>query len=393
MKKIYLLMACTLFAAMTFAQEAATEEAPAKPWKVSGIVGLNANATGLWNWAAGGNNAISGVAFGKIKLLYQENQYSWESNLDVEYGLSWIDQKYDKLQKTSDHLKFDTKFGWEFHPTWYLTAMAAFQTQMALGRAYTGDETYDAIHSAILAPSYTDISVGIDWKKSVNGADFSLYLSPVAGRITSAYLSDKWNRRYSQEAWLAANPTLTSSDFTDAVYANMKEGHADLLTSIQEANGTWYYDEKNVKQYRTYTAELGLNFKGSVNYTYKDFKLATTLTLFTPYKWDKVRMYSFAIGGEVNNYTEAQLNEKGYDISKADYIGYRDNNRRFGNFDVDWTVMLSYQFLKCLNVTLSTDLKYINGLKIDKVLADGTVESKERVQFMGIIGLGVGYSF
>ena len=77
----------------------------------------------------------------------------------------------------------------------------------------------------------------------------------------------------------------------------------------------------------------------------------------------------------------------------ADFVGYRDNNRRFGNFDVDWTVMLSYQFLKCLNVTLSTDLKYINGLKIDKVLADGTVESKERVQFMGIIGLGVGYSF
>ena len=86
------------------------------------------------------------------------------------------------------------------------------------------------------------------------------------------------------------------------------------------------------------------------------------------------------------------INNK-YDFDKALYLGYRDNNRRFGNFDVDWTVMVSYQFLKCLNVTLSTDLKYINGLKIDKVLADGTVESKERVQFMGIIGLGVGYSF
>lgn len=392
MKKILSLLACTLFAAFTFAQEATTEEAP-KPWKVSGVVGINANATGLWNWAAGGKNTVAGVAFGKVRLIYQENNLAWESNLDIEYGLNWIDQKFDKLQKTSDHLKFDTKFGWEFHPTWFLTAQAAFQTQMALGRTYSGDETYDAINSAILAPSYTDISVGIDWKKSVNGADFSLYLSPVAGRITSAYLSDKWNRRYSQEAWLAADPTLTSADFTDAVYANMKEGHADLLTSIQEANGTWYYDEKNVKQYRTYTAELGLNFKGSVNYTYKDFKLATTLTLFTPYKWDKVRMYSFAIGGEVDNYTEAQLNEKGYDISMADFVGYRDNNRRFGNFDVDWTVMISYQFLKCLNVTLSTNLKYINGLKIDKQLADGTISSAERVQFMGVLGLGVGYSF
>ena len=128
MKKILSLLACTLFAAFTFAQEATTEEAP-KPWKVSGVVGINANATGLWNWAAGGKNTVAGVAFGKVRLLYQENQYAWESNLDIEYGLNWIDQKFDKLQKTSDHLKFDTKFGWEFHPTWFLTAQAAFQTQ------------------------------------------------------------------------------------------------------------------------------------------------------------------------------------------------------------------------------------------------------------------------
>lgn len=392
MKKSLLLLACTLFAAFTFAQEATTEEAP-KPWKVSGVVGLNANATGLWNWAAGGNNTVAGVAFGKVRLLYQENQYAWESNLDVEYGLNWIDQKYDKLQKSSDHLKFDTKFGWEFHPTWFLTAQAAFQTQMTLGRTYTGDETYDAINSAILAPSYTDISVGIDWKKSVNGADFSLYLSPIAGRITSAYINGKWNEKYTKEAWLAADPTRSESDWNATVYDAIKESNLDLHSQLREANGTWIYDDRNVKQYRNYTAELGLNFKATVNYTYKDLKLATTLTLFTPYKWDKVQMYEYDNGSEIANYTLPQMQDNKYDMSKATFLGYRDNNRRFGNFDVDWTVMLSYQFLKCLNVTLSTDLKYINGLKIDKQLADGTISSAERVQFMGVIGLGIGYSF
>ena len=394
MKKLAFLMACTLCAAMTFAQEAegGAEEAP-KPWKVSGVVGLNANATGLWNWAAGGNNSVGGVTFGKVKLLYAENAYQWESNLDIEYGLNWVDQKYDKLQKTSDHLKFDTKFGWEFAPTWFLTASAAFQTQMALGRSYSGDDQYDPIHSAILAPSYTDISVGIDWKKSVNGADFSLYLSPVAGRITSAYICDKWNNRYTKEAWLAADPTRTEADWSDDVFSVLKDTHGDLLTAIQETNGTWIYDKQNVKQYRTYTAELGLNFKATINYTYKDFKLATTLTLFTPYKWDKVKMYEYDNGIELANYTEKQMADNNYDIANAQFLGYRDNNRRFGNFDVDWTVLVSYQFLKCLNVTLSTDLKYINGLKIDKVDAEGNVHAAERVQFMGILGLGVGYSF
>ena len=103
MKKIYLLLACAMCATMTFAQDEAAAEAPASPWKVSGVVGLNANATGLWNWAAGGNNAVAGVTFGKLRLVYAENALSWESNLDIEYGLSWIDQKHDKLQKTSDH--------------------------------------------------------------------------------------------------------------------------------------------------------------------------------------------------------------------------------------------------------------------------------------------------
>ncbi len=378
MKKLFILMACTLCAAMTYAQEAeAAADAPAeapKPWKVSGVVGLNANATGLWNWAAGGNNAVAGVAFGKVRLLYEENNMAWESNLDVEYGLSWVDQKYDKLQKTSDHLNFDTKFGWEFHPTWFLTASAAFKTQMDLGRLYPGDGTKGAINSMILAPSYTDITVGIDWKKSVNGADFSLYLSPVAGRITTAYINDANNDKYTQEMLDAGIYTAGQT----------------FRQTVQEAQGTWKYDPvTNEKIYRNAIAELGLNFKGTINYSYKDLKVATALTLFTPYKWDKVKMYAV----EGVNYTEAQMDQNSFEKTYENFIGYRDNNRRFGNFDVDWTVMISYQFLKCLNVTLSTDLKYINGLKIDKKDENGVVHAAERVQFMGVLGVGVGYSF
>ena len=100
-------------------------------------------------------------------------------------------------------------------------------------------------------------------------------------------------------------------------------------------------------------------------------KIITTLGLFTPYAWDKTEMFD----------------------AENKFIGYRDNNRRFGNFDVDWDAAISYQFLKCLNVTLSTSLKYYNGVKIDKLDEEGNLTSTERVQFKGILGLGVGYSF
>ena len=233
-------------------------------------------------------------------------------------------------------IDFKTKFGWQFHKAWYLTAAAGFQSQFAYGRAYDGTEAEDPIVSKFLSPSYTDISVGIDWKPN---SIFSLYLSPVAGKITTAYVGDAVEK---------ANPGLREQ--------------------MQEKYGTWaYVKDSDKKEYTNCKAELGLNFKGSINYTYKDLKIITSLGLFTPYAWDKTEVLD----------------------AEGKFVGYRDNNRRFGNFDVDWDAAISYQFLKCLNVTLSTSLKYYNGVKI----ADKEGIAAERVQFKGILGLGVGYSF
>ena len=338
MKKYLLSIFSLCLAATMVAQEA--EQTPS-PWDFSGVVGLNASATGLVNWAAGGNNNVNGVAFGKVRLLYNENNLSWETNLNLEYGLSYIDQKNDPFQKSSDVIDFNTKFGWQFHKAWYLTASAGFKSQFAFGRAYDGTEAADSIISKFLSPSYTDISVGIDWKPN---SIFSLYLSPVAGKITTAYVGS---------AVEEANPGLRQQ---------MQDKYATWVYS-KEANADGTYD----KIYKNAKAELGLSFKGGINYTYKDLKIITTLGLFTPYAWDKTEMFN----------------------AKGEFEGYRDNNRRFGNFDVDWDAAISYQFLKCLNVTLSTSLKYYNGVKI----ADKDGVSAERVQFKGILGLGVGYSF
>ena len=338
MKKYLLSIFSLCLAATMVAQEA--EQTPS-PWDFSGVVGLNASATGLVNWAAGGNNNVNGVAFGKVRLLYNENNLSWETNLNLEYGLSYIDQKNDPFQKSSDVIDFNTKFGWQFHKAWYLTASAGFKSQFAFGRAYDGTEAVDPIISKFLSPSYTDISVGIDWKPN---SIFSLYLSPVAGKITTAYVGDALEKAY---------PGLREQ---------MQDKYATWVYS-KEANADGTYD----KIYKNAKAELGLSFKGGINYTYKDLKIITTLGLFTPYAWDKTEMFD----------------------AENKFIGYRDNNRRFGNFDVDWDAAISYQFLKCLNVTLSTSLKYYNGVKI----ADKDGVSAERVQFKGILGLGVGYSF
>ncbi len=388
--KHLILIPCFLLPSLVWAQEAELEK---KDWQWSGIVGLNANATGMVNWAAGGKNNITGVAFGKVRLLYDKSSLSWDSNLDVEYGMSYVDQTYDKVQKASDHFKFDSKFGWAFQPKWYLTLQTGFQTQFDLGRTYLGTGAPNPVISNILAPSYTDISVGIDWKPN---SIFSVYLSPVAGRITTAWVSDRVQNRfkdYLREQALFEDPAADLSSVADY---NLRE-------ALQEKYGVWHYTDNGedgyTKDYTNAKAELGLTIKGTVNYTYKDLKVMTGLTLYTPYAWDKIRLYDVVYTDadgtdQTRIFSDPQIvkikDNKSYTIVSQDYLGYRDNNRRFGNFDVDWTTTLSYQLLKCLNVTLSTNLKYVNGLKIaDK---DGK-NPVERVQFLANLGLGVSYAF
>lgn len=366
----------------TAAQKAAEDlkkvDTGEKPWKFSGTVGLNAAATGMWNWAAGGNNNVNGVASTKLRLLYHENNMSWETNLDMEYGLSWIDQEFDQLQKTSDKINFTTKFGWEFHKTWYLTVLGGFQSQFAYGRDYNGSEAFDPIISKWLAPSYTDISVGIDWKPN---DIFSIYLSPVAGRLTTVYVSDALNKKSLE---------MMDKVGTEGEYAVYPDG---LEYALKDKYAVWHYttDENGLvtkNRDKNLRAELGLSLKGSINYTYKDLKILTTLSLYTPYAWDKTKVYQDSEGQ-----LYADL-DNGQDFSNMEYVGFRDNNRRFGNFDVDWDVSVSYQFLKCLQVSLTTSLKYYNGTLIEKFDKEGnSLGSAERVQFKSVIGLGIGYTF
>lgn len=306
MKKLLFCTTLLLLCNQLFAQEATTvaETTEAKPkyWSCTGILSLNASATGMWNWAAGGNNNATGIASANITLLYKKNSLAWESNLDTEIGVTFLDAQFEPWRKSNDKINFTTKLGWEFHNKLYLTALGSFKSQYARGYEYGSDSKTQI--SEWLSPSYTDISLGLDYKPN---EIFSVYFSPVAGRISTS-LNPDFRERY---------------------------GIAVDKTNI---------------------AELGLSAKFGVNYTrIENLKIISTVGLFTPYTWDEDPLAP----------------------------------RRFGNFDVDWDFSISYQFLKVLNVSLNTSLKYYPGV----LIADQNSVLKERVQFKSVLGLGVGYSF
>lgn len=288
-------------------------------WKVSGILSFNASATGLVNWAAGGNNNINMVAAANVSFLYKKGAFAWDSNIDTDFGESFVDNSKHNWQKTNDKLNISTKFGWEMAKSWYLTALGSFKTQYAYGYDYSQDELSPI--SQFMTPSYTDLSVGIDWKPS---SIFTIYVSPVAGRITTA-----------------TNDQLRAKYFGKDYY----EKHFNAATGLCDRN---------------FQAEFGASLKAGINYDkIENLKIISTVTVFTPY-------------------------------SAKPHV------------DLDWDFSISYQFLKVLNVSLGTQLKYYDRVLFDKLdpetktpilNADGTVAQGPRVQFKTILGLGIGYSF
>ena len=298
-----------------------TEDATEKKsnWKISGILTFNASATSLINWAAGGNNNINMVAAANVSFLYKNGPFAWDSNIDTDFGESFVDNNLHKWQKTNDKLNISTKFGWEMTKSWYLTALGSFKTQYAPGYDYS-QEILSPI-SKIMTPSYTDISVGIDWKPN---SIFTVYVSPIAGRITTA-TTDELRTKY--------------------FGADYVEKHLNPETGFCARN---------------YQAEFGASLKAGVNYDKIDnLKIISTVTVFTPYSAKPPS-------------------------------------------DLDWDFSLSYQFLKVLNVSLGTQLKYYDRVLFDKIdpetktpilNADGTIAQGPRVQFKTILGLGIGYSF
>lgn len=278
-------------------------------WKISGIITFNASATGLVNWAAGGNNNINMVAAGNVSFLYKNGPFAWDSNIDTDFGESYVENSKHAWQKTNDKLNLSTKFGWEMAKSWYLTALGSFKTQYAYGYDYSQDELSPI--SQIMTPSYTDLSVGIDWKPN---SIFTIYVSPIAGRITTA-----------------TNDQLREKYF-----------------------GIDYYNKFLVDGIctRNYQAEFGASLKAGVNYdAIENLKIISTVTVFTPY-------------------------------SAKPHI------------DLDWDFSISYQFLKVLNVSLGTQLKYYDRVLFDKLDDAGNVIAQgPRVQFKTILGLGIGYSF
>ncbi|RXQ96145.1 DUF3078 domain-containing protein [Ancylomarina salipaludis] len=148
-------------------------------WKFGTLVKLDFNQGHVSkDWAEGGESSISALAGVKSFAKYQKNKTSWETTLDLQYGL--LKSGDNEFRKNQDKLELNTKFGQLAFGKWYYTSMFNLRTQFVRGYNYSADGNRQLI-SNFFAPAYILGSVGLDFKPQ---KDFSILISPFTAKYT-----------------------------------------------------------------------------------------------------------------------------------------------------------------------------------------------------------------
>ncbi len=169
MKKIFFTSLTLIFAIFSNAQADTV-------WRKGGLIALNFSQVSLTNWAAGGQNSISGNSIINYYANYKKGKRSWENNIDLGYGLV-LQGKDPSLLKSDDKIDLTSKYGWQASEKWYYSALFNFRSQFTNGYSYPNDSV---VISKFLSPGYILLAPGMDYKPN---DFFSLFLSPATLRF------------------------------------------------------------------------------------------------------------------------------------------------------------------------------------------------------------------
>ena len=154
MKKLFITISAALISMGAYAQDAqqvaadaaqAVNDAPAaetkapKPsnWTNSLKTNINVGQTGLFNWAAGGDNTVSVAAFVDGNANWKKGDMFWNNRLQLDYGFLYASSK-PILQKSTDRIYLESKWGYktEKMKNFYFSANFDFKSQFTSGWDY-----------------------------------------------------------------------------------------------------------------------------------------------------------------------------------------------------------------------------------------------------------------
>ena len=139
-------------------------------WKKGGTLGFTFSQVSLTNWAAGGVNSFSVNGMTNLFANLKQDKMSWDNSLDIGYGVIRQGNNTAPWVKSDDKLNFASKFGYQLKSNLYFAMLYNFRTQFAPGYDAPGSTN---LISDLLAPAYSLLAVGVDYKKEMY---FQLFL-------------------------------------------------------------------------------------------------------------------------------------------------------------------------------------------------------------------------
>ena len=278
--------------AITAAPEVAPKVEKPKYWTTSLKTQVNIGQTGLFNWAAGGDNTVSLAAFIDGNANWKKGEMFWNNRLQLDYGFLYASSK-PILQKSTDRIYLESKWGYKAPSTkrLYFSANFDFKSQFSTGYDYKTPASVTDEHgnelkggalrdvwrdarvlkSNFLAPAYTNLALGIDY---VPTKWLSINLAPLTGGFV--IVKDAALRKsYSMEETKAAKrlgERFASYDEATASDADKKD-YASYQASL--ANGT---------AYRAAKFEFGAQLKADAKVNINDnFSYSTQVVVFVNY--------------------------------------------------------------------------------------------------------------
>ena len=347
---------------MSAAPETTAKVEKPKNWTTSLKTQINVGQTGLFNWAAGGDNTVSLAAFIDGNANWKKGDMFWNNRLQLDYGFLWASSK-PILQKNTDRIYLESKWGYKAPSTrhLYFSANFDFKSQFSTGYDYKtpsvpDDDKYKdgngnlkpldqlsnkdqvslweaarVMKSDFLAPAYTNLALGLDY---VPTKWLSINLAPLTGGFV--IVKDAALRKsYSMKQKESTTPEMISAAeaaLTAATTAQEKEEATIALGNL----------------YRSANFEFGAQLKADAKVTINDnFSYTTQLVLFANY----------------------------LDIKRCPRINW--DNR------IDW------KLAKYFSLTLTTNLIYDDTIMIPDKNGNNP---KARVQFKESLAFGFTYT-
>ena len=340
-----------------------------KYWAKSLKTQVNVGQTSLTNWAAGGDNTISLQGFIDANANWKKNEMFWNNRLQLDYGFLYASSK-PILQKSTDRIYLESKWGYNVSKdVLYLSANYDFKSQFTTGYTYktpavpdedrfkdeSGNirdlddlERKDQVDlwrnarvpkSNFLAPAYTNLALGIDYKPT---KWLSVNFAPLTGGfviVKDAELRKSYSMELKKE------------------YETMKARYADVDPSALTGN--------DLAEYEIYKAAMdsGEAYRGA----------------------------RFEFGAQLKVDAKVNINDNfSYSTQVVLFSNYLDKPQ---NMRVNWDNRLDWKLAKYFSFTLTTNLIYDDKIMIknDKDI-DMYPNGRQRVQFKESLAFGFTYT-